>query len=77
MRLPADLEHKFARFCAERGLDRTLQARLAPWLRRAAAEPAAAFVHLALCALDLERLRGELLRRALFPQISLAVAEAA
>ena len=29
-------------------------------------EPAAAFIHLALCALDLERLRGELLRRVLF-----------
>jgi hypothetical protein len=51
-------------------LRRALQARLAPWLRRAAAEPAAAFVHLALCALDLERLRGELLRRALFPPLS-------
>ena len=48
-------------------LRRALQARLAPWLRRATAEPAAAFVHLALSALDLERLRGELLRRALFP----------
>ncbi|MDP2007550.1 MAG: hypothetical protein Q8K45_17905 [Rubrivivax sp.] len=48
-------------------LRRALQARLAPWLRRATAEPAAAFVHLALCALDLERLRGELLLRALFP----------
>lgn len=48
-------------------LRRALQARLAPWVRRAAAEPAAAFVHLALCALDLERLRGELLLRALFP----------
>ena len=54
-------------------LRRRLQVRLAPWLRRATAEPAAAFVHLALCALDLERLRGELLRRALFP----AEAEAA
>lgn len=58
-------------------LRRTLQARLAPWLHRAAAEPAAAFVHLALCALDLERLRGELLRRALFPPASTALAEAA
>lgn len=58
-------------------LRRTLQLRLAPWLHRAAAEPAAAFVHLALCALDLERLRGELLRRALFPLLSPAVAEAA
>jgi hypothetical protein len=58
-------------------LRRALQARLAPWLRRAAAEPAAAFVHLALCALDLERLRGELLRRALFPPLSAPLAEAA
>lgn len=51
-------------------LRRALQARLAPWVRRAAAEPAAAFVHLALCALDLERLRGELLLRALFPPVA-------
>ncbi len=51
-------------------LRRALQARLAPWVRRAAAEPAAAFVHLALCALDLERLRGELLLRALFPPLA-------
>lgn len=58
-------------------LRRALQARLRPWLHRAAAEPAAAFAHLALCALDLERLRGELLRRALFPSLSLSVAEAA
>ncbi len=58
-------------------LRRALQASLAPWLRRAAAEPAAAFVHLALCALDLERLRGELLRRALFPTTSAPLAEAA
>ncbi len=58
-------------------LRRSLQARLTPWLRRAAAEPAAAFVHLALCALDLERLRGELLRRALFPPLSPPLVEAA
>lgn len=48
-------------------LRRSLQARLALLLRRATLEPAAAFIHLALCALDLERLRGELLARALFP----------
>jgi hypothetical protein len=47
-------------------LRRSLQARLALLLRRAALEPAAAFIHVALCALDLERLRGELLGRALF-----------
>jgi len=58
-------------------LRRALQARLAPWLRRAAAEPAAAFVHLALAALDLERLRGELLRRVVFPPTPAARAEAA
>ena len=51
-------------------LRRALQVRLAPWVRRAAAEPAAAFVHLALCALDLERLRGELLLRAIFPPMA-------
>lgn len=43
-----------------------LQARLTLLLRRAALEPAAVFAHLALCALDLERLRAELLRRLLF-----------
>lgn len=47
-------------------LRRALQARLTLLLRRSALEPAAAFTHLALSALDLERLRGELLRRALF-----------
>jgi hypothetical protein len=45
-----------------------LKARLSLLLRRAALEPAAAFIHLALCALDLERLRGELLLRVLFPR---------
>ena len=35
-------------------------------LRRATLEPAAAFIHLALSALELERLRGELLVRKLF-----------
>lgn len=48
-------------------LRRALQARLTVLLRRATLTPAAAFVHLALCALDLERLRAELLGRALFP----------
>lgn len=50
----------------------SLRARLHLLLRRAALEPAAAFVHLALCALDLERLRAELLRRVLFPQPKVA-----
>lgn len=49
-------------------LRRALQARLSLLLRRATLEPALAFIHLALCALDLERLRGELLARALFPR---------
>ena len=49
-------------------LRRALQARLTLLLRRAALEPAAAFIHVALCALDLERLRGELLGSALFTQ---------
>jgi hypothetical protein len=48
-------------------LRRDLQARLALLLRRSTLQPAAAFIHLALSALDLERLRGELLRRVLFP----------
>ncbi|MDP3702582.1 MAG: hypothetical protein Q8R72_16915 [Hylemonella sp.] len=47
-------------------LRRSLQTRLTQLLRRAALEPAVAFIHVALCALDLERLRGELLGRALF-----------
>ena len=47
-------------------LRRALQARLSLLLRQSTLEPAAAFIHLALTALDLERLRGELLRRALF-----------
>lgn len=46
----------------------TLRARMALLFRRAALQPAAAFVDLALCALDLERLRAELLRRLLFPR---------
>lgn len=49
-------------------LRRALRARLSLLLRRATLEPALAFIHLALCALDLERLRGELLARALFPR---------
>lgn len=47
-------------------LRRALQARLVLLLRRCAMEPAAAFIHVALCALDLERLRGELIGRAVF-----------
>jgi len=53
-------------------LRRTLQARLELLFRRAMLDPAAAFAYLALTALDLERLRGELLRRAAFPAPALA-----
>jgi len=48
---------------------RTLVARLSVLYRRATLDPAAAFIFLALSALDMERLRGELLRRALFPRL--------
>ena len=44
----------------------SLRAQLSLLLRRATLEPAAAFIHLALCALDLERLRAELLIRYVF-----------
>lgn len=53
-------------------LRRALQARLSLLMRRAALEPAAAFIHLALSALELERLRGELLVRRLFPNAKVA-----
>ena len=48
---------------------RALVTRLSVLYRRATLHPAAAFVFLALSALDMERLRGELLRRALFPRL--------
>jgi len=51
-----------------RALREQLRERLRPWLRGAMLEPAGVFAQLALTALDLERLRGELLRRAWFPQ---------
>ncbi len=70
------LDHRqaFAEAAAGQGwlLRASLRARLALLLRRAAIEPAAAFIHLALCALDLERLRAELLRRAVFPRWKVA-----
>jgi hypothetical protein len=44
-----------------------LRVQLVQLLRRSALQPAMAFIHLALCALDLERLRAELLRRVVFP----------
>jgi len=48
---------------------RTLVARLSSLYRRATLDPAAAFIFLALSALDMERLRGELLRRTVFPRL--------
>lgn len=53
-------------------LRRALQLRLLVLFRKTLLEPAAAFIFLALCALDFERLRGELLRRAAFPRLPLA-----
>ena len=50
-----------------------LRARLSLLFRRAALQPAAAFIDLALCALDLERLRAELLRRAVVPRWQVSV----
>jgi hypothetical protein len=52
-------------------LRRTLQARLSLLFRRAIVDPSAAFIFLALAALDLERLRGEILRRVVFPSMPL------
>jgi hypothetical protein len=53
-------------------LRRDLRARLSAQMRRATLEPAIAFIHLGLCALDLERLRGELMCRALFASAKVA-----
>ena len=53
-------------------LRRALQARLVLVFRRATLDPAAAFAFLALAAIDLERLRGELVRRASFPGAAFA-----
>jgi hypothetical protein len=53
-------------------LRRTLHARLTQLFRRAMLTPASAFIFLALSALDCERLRGELLRRVVFPRLPLA-----
>jgi hypothetical protein len=46
---------------------RALSSRLIALYRRSTLDPAAAFIFLALSALDIERLRGELVRRAIFP----------
>jgi len=53
-------------------LRRALAARLTLLFRRAMLDPAAAFIYLALLAQDGERLRGELVRRAALPGLSLA-----
>jgi hypothetical protein len=53
-------------------LRRALHAHLSRLFRRATLDPAAAFVFLALSALDFERLRGEILRRLAFPRLPLA-----
>lgn len=53
-------------------LRRALQTRLTFLFRRAMLDPAAAFVFLAQIGIDLERLRGELVRRAAFPGLPLA-----
>jgi hypothetical protein len=53
-------------------LRRALQAELVLLFRRAMLDPAAAFIFVALGALDLERLRGELVRRAAFRGLALA-----
>ncbi|MGZ5237495.1 MAG: hypothetical protein ACXWCV_14375 [Caldimonas sp.] len=70
------VEHRrsFASAPAGQGwqLRQALRSRLALLLRKATLTPAAAFVHLALCALDLERLRAELLRRLAFPRWKVA-----
>jgi hypothetical protein len=47
-------------------LRRTLESRLTLLYRRSLQDPAGVFVYLCLVALDVERLRGELLRRAAF-----------
>jgi hypothetical protein len=69
-----DHDEAFAGAAAGQGwlLRAALRARLSLLLRRAALEPAVAFIHVALCALDLERLRAELLRRALFARWTVA-----
>jgi hypothetical protein len=51
---------------------RALQARITSLFHRASVDPAVAFIHLALRALEYERLRGELLTRRVFPQRRLA-----
>lgn len=49
---------------------RALAQKLTRLFRRHSAAPVAAFAHLAMVALDIERLRGDLVRRRLFPAMS-------
>ena len=53
-------------------LRRALHARLSQLFRRATLDPAAAFIFLALSALEGERLRAELVRRVAFARLQLA-----
>lgn len=53
-------------------LRRAFEARLLARFRRQPVQPAAAFAWLALAALDLERLRGEIERRIAFPEARIA-----
>ena len=53
-------------------LRHALHARLSRLFRHATLDPAAAFIFLAISALDFERLRGEILRRVAFPRLPLA-----
>jgi hypothetical protein len=53
-------------------LRRTFEASLLAFFRRRPVEPSAAFAWLALAALDLERLRGEIERRLAFPAARIA-----
>lgn len=64
----AEHAQAFARSPSAQGsaLRSALRGRLVLLMRRTALQPAVSFIHLALAALDLERLRGELLRRVLF-----------
>jgi hypothetical protein len=73
-RLLAEHAHAFAAPQAVDGwaLRRQLQSRLLLLLRRTLVEPVTAFVYLALSALECERLRGELIRRAAFPRMGVA-----
>jgi hypothetical protein len=72
VRTLSDHGHAFAHAHPSQGwlLRGALRARLTLLLRRATLEPAAAFIYLALCALDLERLRAQILPRLLFRRVS-------